>query len=96
MTGTTGPFGIKELTEAIGDVERVAHGPPDDLRILAIGQRLVYGTPTEARQNVIFRKALGVHVTELLFHPRPEFRQPHGTQATGRGLSRNPQATEAR
>src|SRR5215469_9356426 len=55
-TGTTGPFGIGRLTEAIGDVERVAHGPPDDLRILAIGQRLVDGTPTEARQNVIFRK----------------------------------------
>ena len=96
MTGTTGPFGIKELTEAIGDVERVAHGAPDDLRILAVGQRLIHGAPAEVRQNVIFREALGVHVTELLSHPRPEFRQPHGTQATGRVLSRNPQLTGAR
>src|ERR1700749_2437751 len=46
-TGTTGPFGITGLTEGVGDVERVAHSAPDDLRILAVSQRLVYGTPAK-------------------------------------------------
>src|ERR1700749_3363728 len=71
------PFGRLLLPQPVGDVERLAHGAPDDLRVFTVGERLVHGAVTEAGQHEIFRHAFRVGLAELLAHPCPELRQPH-------------------
>src|SRR5271166_297688 len=67
------------------DAERLAHGPPDDLGVLAIGQCLVHGPAAERRQDMVLSDAVGVRVAELRPHPLPELRQPHARQANRTG-----------
>jgi hypothetical protein len=67
---------------ALRDAERVTHGAPDDLRVLAVGQGLVPRAAAERSQDVVLGQALGVHITELRAHLQPELSQPHPRQAS--------------
>src|SRR5215472_2338758 len=58
-------------------VEGLAHGPPDDLHVLAVGQRLVDRPAAEHAQHLVLGHALRIPLAEKGLHPRPELRQPH-------------------
>src|ERR1700721_2009405 len=63
-----GPFEMMDwafLPERVGDVEGVADGAPDHLRVLAVGEGLVDGAAAEAGQHVVLGHPLGVGITEL-------------------------------
>src|ERR1019366_6607964 len=59
-----------------------AAGPPDDLDVLAVRERLVDRTAAEQCEHVILGNALGVGLAELSAHPFPEGSQAHAGQAT--------------
>ena len=57
-----------------------ADRPPHLLRRDARGQRLVDRTAAERLQDVVVRDGAGVPRSEVVLHPDPELRQPHGDQ----------------
>lgn len=64
--------------------EGLTYRLPDDLGVLAIGERLVHGPAAKISQDVVLRDALGIDIPELLPHPLPELCQPHMRQANRR------------
>ncbi len=66
-------------------LELVAHRAPDELGVLTGLQRLVDGPAAERLEHMVVRDRLGVALTEVVAHPGPEVRQPHGDQ--GRSCS---------
>ena len=79
------------LTLALGDTKRFADSPPDDLRVLAVGEGLVHRASAESGQDMILGHAVGVDIAELRPHLRPEFSQPHPRQASRAGAPNNEQ-----
>src|ERR1035438_6042282 len=68
--------------QPVGNAEDLADGPPDDLDVLAVRERLVDRTAAERCEHVILGNALGVGLAELSAHPFPEGSQAHAGQAT--------------
>src|SRR6266516_8172284 len=68
----------------LGDVEGLADRTPDDLRVDAVGQRLVDRPAAEAGDRLILRHALGIHVAELGAHSFPERSETHRARLLGR------------
>ncbi len=78
VTGPFGVIGLRLLPQRLRDAEGLADRTPDDLGVLAVGERLVDGASTQARHHVVLRDALGISLAELRAHPLPERCQPHG------------------
>ena len=69
-----------QLALARRQPQRVADGAPDQLGILAGVQRLVNGPVGQTRQNLVASPRVGICRTEVVFHPPPEFGQPHAAR----------------
>lgn len=54
--------------------ERVAHGAPDGLDVLAVGEGLVHSAVAESGDDMVLSHALGIAIAELRPHPLPERR----------------------
>src|SRR5262249_31451948 len=80
------------LAEPVGHLELLAHRAPHHLRVLAVREGLVDRAAAQARQHGVLRNALRRARAELLPHPCPKFRQPHGPRLPARGEMPGPRA----
>ena len=60
--------------------QRVADSAPDQLGIVAGVERLVNGAVGQTRKNLVASPRVGICRTEVVFHPPPEFGQPHAAR----------------